>query len=449
MRVISLLMSLSILIGVGVYAQESVTLSLGQAIELALQNNISVIQAENNISSAHGNVLAAYGNYLPTLSASGGWNRNQSDRAGSSTQIVGGQVFTLPASFSVTNSFSTRLDLSYTLFDGFAREASFNRATSNAISVEQQSQRTRQSIVYQMESGYLNVLRKEQLVKVTEENLKRSRRQLERITESNRVGALALADVYRQQSQVAADELSLINAQNDYDKAKADLVALIGLDYSQEYHFSDPSISTVIDQNEINATTEKYKDVTALTQRALSSRPDYMSTKEAFHASESGVTAARSGYFPSVSASAGYGLSNPEFSRISDNKNISWGVNIRWNIFDAFQTNQALQSAIATKRNAEIALLQTERSVSVEVKKALLDLDAARKQLDVTQKGLVSATEDRRIAEERYNLGAGTLLDLLVANAGFVNASANNVNAFYFYVITKRNFEYVLGERTY
>lgn len=449
MRVISLIVSLTILIGVCVQAQETVTLSLNQAIELALQNNISVVQAENNISSAHGNVLAAYGNYLPTLSASGGWNRTQNDRAASSTQVIGGQPISFPASFSVTNNFSTRLDLNYVLFDGFAREASFNRATSNAISVEQQSQRTRQSIVYQMESGYLNVLRREQLVKVTEENLKRSKRQLERITESNRVGALALADVYRQQSQVAADELSLINAQNDYDKAKADLVALIGLDYLREYHFSDPSISTVVDQNEINETIEKYKDLMTLTERALSSRPDYVSTKEAFHAGESGVTAARSGYFPSVSASAGYGWSNQEFSRISDNKNISWGVNIRWNIFDAFQTNQALQSAIATRRNAEIALLQAERSISVEVKKALLDLDAARKQLEVTQKGLVSATEDRRIAEERYNLGAGTLLDLLVANAGYVNASANNVNAFYFYVITKRNFEYVLGERTY
>jgi outer membrane protein len=71
------------------------------------------------------------------------------------------------------------------------------------------------------------------------------------------------------------------------------------------------------------------------------------------------------------------------------------------------------------------------------------------KQYEVSQKGLISASEDRKIAEERYNLGAGTLLDLMTANAGLVNAEANLVNASYNYIIAKRNVEYVLGERAY
>ncbi len=448
MRVIECIALATLVLTSILYSQPKI-LTLEQSKQAALENNLNVIQAQNNIEGAQSDVLAAYGSYLPTLGVSGGWNRTQSDVAGSTTEIIGGQPVPIPASFSVTNRFSTRLDLSYTVFDGFAREASFNSAKSNAIATEHQSARTRQTIVYEVERGYLNVLRNEQLVKVSEENLKRGRRQLERITESNRVGALSLADVYRQQSQVAADELNLINAQNDYEKSKADLVALIGLDVSEEYEFADPAISKTISKLELDATLERYSDFLALSQRALASRPDYMSAKEFLYASESGQTAARSGYFPSIIASAGYGLSSEQFSNLSNNKNITWGINFRWDLFDGFRTNQALLSASVTKRNAEISLIQAERDINVELKKALLDLDAARKQYEVSQKGLISATEDRKIAEARYNLGAGTLLDLLTGNAGLVNAQASQVNATYGYILAKRSLEFVIGEKTY
>ncbi|MDL1893190.1 TolC family protein, partial [Sphingobacteriales bacterium CHB3] len=162
-----------------------------------------------------------------------------------------------------------------------------------------------------------------------------------------------------------------------------------------------------------------------------------------------GVTSARSTYFPTISAFARYGLTGQNFSTLSDRKNLNWGLSLSWNLFDGFRTNNQLQSAQVQRKNAELSLQQTERSINVEVKKALLDLEAARKTYEVSLKGLISATEDRKIAEERYNLGAGTLLDLLTANAGLVSAQANNVNAVYNYIIAKRNVEYSVGERAY
>lgn len=447
-----LVLALSFTIIAGAFAQNPVpsskSLTLDRSIEIALERNLSIRQSENNVQSAQSTVLTAYGSYLPTLSASGGWTRQQTDRA-ATTQLIGGQPFQLPASFSVTNSFSTNLSLGYTIFDGFSREANFNRAVSNSISTENIAARTRQQIVYLVQSSYLTVLRNEQLVKVSEENLKRDLRQLERIMESNRVGALSIGDVYRQQSQVAADELNLINAQNTYDKSKADLLALVGLDVSEEYQFVDASVPTEITQTQLVQTAEKYKDFMGLRQRAIDARPDYASATELLKAAESGVTGATSRYFPSVSTFASYRLSNTEISTLSDSKSINWGLSINWTLFDGFSTNQSIQSALTTKRNAELTLLQTERNISVDVKKALLDLEAARKQYEASLKSLQSATQDRKVAEERYNLGSGTLLDLLVANAGLVNAQASKVNATYNYIIANRNLEYALGQKTY
>lgn len=427
-----------------VLSQQPVVLTLDKAVELALERNLSIIKTQNDVDAAQSRVLTAYGSYLPTISASGGWNGNQ--RTG--VQRIQGIAIPGATSKSTNNSFQAGVNLDYTIFDGLRREANFNSITSSAISTEQIAARMRQTIINGVEFAYLNVLKFEQLMKVNDENLKRDRQQLERITESNRIGALSLADVYRQQSQVAADEYKVIQAQNDYDNAKADLVALIGLDMNMDYQISDQSISTVIGSVELNATVEKYKNFNELVKRALSIRPDYLAAKENYDVSESGVTAARSGYFPRITASAGYNLSSSEFSKLSDNKNLSWGINLNWNIFDAFQTNQVLQSAIVLKKNSEATLKQSERDISVEVKRALLNLEAARKQVEVSQKGVISASQDRKIAEERYNLGAGTLLDLLTASVGYVTAEVNNISASYFYITAKRNLEYVIGERS-
>ena len=452
MKKLALILFVGIVFASGALAQVSTqqtkVLTLDKAISVALDQNVSVRQALNNSSSAQSGVLAAYGTYMPSLSASGSWTRQQTDRP-ASTQLIGGQPIAVPATASTSSNYSTGLSLGYTIFNGFAREAGFNQAVSAATSTDQQTLRTTQQVVFQVQAAYLTVLRNRELVKVAEENLKRDQRQLDRITESNRLGALSIGDVYRQQSQVAQDEVLLISSQNTYDKSIADILSLIGADVNDAYDISDPSLPTELSESDFNATTDKVKSFGDVRQRALAARPDYMSAREGLNSAQSGVTSASSAYFPSLSAFAGYNLSNTEFAKLSESKGISWGLNVRWTLFDGFSTNRSVQSAIAQRRNAELSLLQTERNIGVDVKKALLDLDAARKQYDASLKGLQSATQDRKVAEEKYNLGSGTLVDLLTANAGLVNAQANKVNATYNYITSVRNLDYVIGEKKY
>ncbi len=229
MRILAALLATFLFLhGAAGIAQEQ-TLTLQQAIDLALQNNLSVVQSQNNLDAAESQSRAAMGQYLPSLDASGSWRRTQTDQSGYRGVIQGTPV-DFPASSETNGSVGAGLSAGLTVFDFLGREGNVSAANAREASAKLGVVRTRQAIVYQTASEYLNVLRTEKLVVVTEENLKRDQRQLERIIESNRVGALSLADVYRQQSQVASDELSVISATNNHLKSKADLLALIGLD---------------------------------------------------------------------------------------------------------------------------------------------------------------------------------------------------------------------------
>ncbi len=426
-----------------VFAQTKKTLTLSECIKIALENNTIIKQAEYSTQIQSASVMQAYGIFLPNLNLSGNWNRTQ--RESDLTYIPG--LGTVPFRTSQTlSSFSTTASTSIILFNGFANFASLNRAKSNYLSSDYNLKRAKQSAIFQVYQLYLNVLRNKQLLKVAQDNLKRSQRQLERIIEANRVGSVSLADVYRQEVQVGNDELSLIRAQANYDKAKADLLVYLGLIPSDEYEFEDPSIKMEIDTTEFEELRKRVKDLDDLILKAINARPDYKSAIASLNSAKSGVTVAMSGYMPTISAFGNFNLNSNEFSTLTKNRSIAWGISISFPIFDRLQLQTQVQQAKLNVKNAEVQVEQAKRQITADVKKAILDLESAMKQLEVAERQVKSAELDLKTAEEKYNIGAGTLLDLLIATANYTSAVSSRVNAIYDYIIAKIQLQYALGE---
>ncbi len=452
MKLTSFLTILILVAAMTAPAQVKTSMTLQTALTVALEKNFNIISAANAYESQKSSVTSAYGNFLPSVSANGGWNRSQSwQPAGMNIQYINGEPISLGATSGITTSnyFNAGVSAGVTLFDGFSMPARLNRALLNESSSEQNLLRTRQNVVYQTQGLYLNVLRTKSLVKVNEDNLKSSRQQLDRIVESNKVGAVALADVYRQQVTTANAELALIQAEATYDNAKTTLLSYLSLDVYSEYDYSDDSIENEVKAMDYEQLKTQYADYNRLVKQALDTRADFKAVQFQKQGAEKDIMMAQSGYWPTVSASAGYSLGNSDLDKITDKKTLSYGLNISIPIFSGYKTSVASQQAQLSSQIADEQVRQTQRQVQADVKKALLDLESAYKQLDVTVKNVQSATEDQRIATERYSLGAGTLLDQLTAVANFTKAQSDNVNASYNYVYAKQEMKYVLGADKY
>ncbi|MFA6468110.1 MAG: TolC family protein [Bacteroidota bacterium] len=428
----------SLFLNITLQAQEK--LSLQQAIQTALDKNIDVIRSKNSMQSADANVTSSFGNFLPSLSASAGVGRS-----GSSFD----PTLFIPSGVSANGSASAGLNANMVIFDGFRNLSTYNRASSSADAAAFNFAKQKQTTVLLVEQAYLTVLRNEQLLKVSQENLKRSQQQLSRIEESNKVGALAKSDVYRQQVQTANDELALINAQSNYDNSKQDLLYLLALDVTKEYEFADATVIQELNALVLDSLRQEYADYNKLVQEALEARPDYQSSVLAKRVSESDLTISRSGHYPTLSLNAGYGYSGNDLGTLTDTKTWNWRLSLSLPIFSGFQTSTSVQASQLNYELAEQQVEQAKRNVAKEVKSALLNLEAARKRYDVSLKNVKSAEEDRRIAEERYNLGSNTLLDLLVATANFTQAQSNKVSSSYDFVYAKLQFRIAVGREKY
>ncbi|MBP8975862.1 MAG: TolC family protein, partial [Bacteroidetes bacterium] len=130
---------LSLLMTSVMYSQEQRVISLENAVALALQHNPTVQQTKNSVDLSSSSVLSAYGDYLPSISASGGFSRN-------------GRI---QPTTSVTNGYDAAFQARLKIFDGLGRESELWKAISERQITEQQYLRTKQTIVYQVQSSYL------------------------------------------------------------------------------------------------------------------------------------------------------------------------------------------------------------------------------------------------------------------------------------------------------
>lgn len=422
-------------------------LTLQEAVSIALQKNTSLIKVKNTLESSEIQLKSAYGDLIPTLGANASWSFQRINDAGSVQRDFLGNEVATPASQIDNRSYSAGIGGSVTLFNGLANIANINQKKDNLKATEYNIEKKKQDVVYDATNFYYLVLNAEELMKVREENVKYYQKFYETVNERNRLGIVAKADVYTAQVQLGNAELLLIQAQNNYETTLGNLLNYLALDVLQDYKLVNPFNGQGIADAE--SYLGDYDNIQALVKAALDTRFDFKSQQLAISSAESGLTIAKSGLFPTLTGSYSYSSAASKYDKLFDRKVFNASLSLNFPIFSNWNTENSIQLAQVSLKNAQEDLLALERLVKIEVKQGFLDLSAAKKSLDVATKNVTAAEETRKINQERYNLGSGTILEVLQADRDYTDAQRNKINTTFDFYIKRDKLSNALGKLEY
>ncbi len=426
-----LFLGIALLMNCQARAQAVQTITLNDAVRIALDQNYELKVSANQVEQQEIALSSARYLLLPSASFSTSAGRN----FGLSFDQTTGKV---------VNFSSDRLNLSagasLTVFQGFREWAQLKQVQLNSAASGLDHERQRQQVVFQVMNQYLALIQAASQVTIQEENLVAQQQLLGQIEEFVNAGSRPVSDLYQQQAIEASAELAVLEAQRNVEVAENRLIQALQLDPFGGYNFVMPDLSSRV------LVPEEY-DVENLVRTAFDRRFDLRSQEMAIDISEQQIRVAHAGVFPriSISASAGSGYSSvqglsggrtvPFGDQLENNSSQSVSLSLSIPIFDNFQSRTQVQNARIQVNNARLGLENLRQTIRLNVRQAYLDYARDEKYLDVTEKQLLAAEQALEAAQERYNVGSSTLVELAQAQSTLV-AAANNrayaINSFFF-----------------
>jgi outer membrane protein len=452
----------SILLVAGAQAQETVNpdsdlpvLSLDQCIDLALEGSPTLLISKEREEIASQSVKEAYGAFLPDLSLSRDWGKSK--RTDFDNPVYGPGSFPMIDSNNDTLWFTTSVptgevadevaksefgtwgaSANLNVFNGFSKFSTLNANKSQLRANEATTGYNKELVIEEVTSAYYNLLRYLRLLQVAIETRDQALQELERTETYFRLGSTAKSDVLQQRVRVENTRLDVVIADNNVKKAFTDLA----------YAMNRPLASAFMVDKSVLTTDFALETVTDLYAEALANRLDLVSNEHSLEARNSDVTTASAALYPSVNLFGRFTRSNNESeyrfgSQI--NESFNYGYSVNWNIFDRMRSWTGRSKAKANVRIAQYELEQAKMNIQVEVRQLQISMVEAAARAGVSRETIVQSQEELRLAQERFRVGAGTTLDVIVAQVNLANSRAQEVQAMCDFLIAKSKMDRAVG----
>ncbi len=396
--------------------------TLENAIEMALQVQPAMVQARGQVTSTAASKRENVGTWLPNISMGSGFSSNSTTRFDQNTQrtVIGS-----------SQSYSANISASMVVFDGLSRLYDGKAAGADATAAGASLVNQRFQVMLQVKQAFFSALAADELARVSDTRIERAREQLKVAKEKLAAGTATRSDTLRSSVEVANARLQKLNAETQLATAGANLARLIGVDGSVSAVFDDRLLII----SEI--------DTASIRQEALAQSPAIYQADAQARAAEAQHKASFGQYLPRVTASYSRSWAGNEFF----DWNPSWTarVSASWPLFNGFTRESNRTRSAVSRDNARAQADDARRQVNAQLTQQLAGLTAAETRLEIALASRTASDEDLRVQQERYRLGAATILDVLTSQINLDQAEVDVIQARLDYLVAKAQIEALIG----
>ena len=416
-----------------VQAQE--TWDLQRCISHAIEHNLSIKQKEAARDQSQVELNTAQWSRLPNLNG----NVGQSFNFGRALQADNtyGNRNTRNANFS--------LGTNIPLFTGMQIPNNIALSKLNLKAATEDLAKAKEDISIQVASYFLQVLFNEELMKVARSQVKLSQEQLDKKVAFFKNGKASEAEVLEAKSRLAQDELSVVQAENNYQLALLDLSQLLELPSPDNFRISVPDIQ------DYSADLTLPEEVYA---QALMNKPAIKAAQYRLQGAEKSIRIAQSAYYPQLSFGAGIGTN---YYHLSGIENASFGTQWRENmnkylqvslnvpIFNRFQTRNRVKSARIQHTALSWQLEESKKALYKEIQQAYYNALAAESKYKSSQSASESAEASFQLMSEKYANGKASATEYNEMRTAWMKALSDGIQAKYEFVYRSKILDFYKG----
>jgi outer membrane protein len=409
--------------------------SLEEAVQMAQRNLPATIQARGQERTAAAAVRTAKFAFAPTvdLSASSG------KTTGTTINNFNGQLTKIAGNpWSYANGLTMNLDL----YDGGSRMNELRRSNATVEAANASVLSSRFDAALQVKQQFYAALAARESEAAARAQLEQADQQLKASTARVNAGVATKSDSLRSAIQVGNAQLAVLTAQNDLRVANASLTRVMGATSLVTANPADTAMVPVTNVSE--------EDLL----RIITDAPAVLLSEANLSIARAAKKTQKAAYLPTLSVNYGYSYSQSSGGFSGGNLFLPYGENpnrqsftfrASYPLFNGFSREASTVSANVAVDNAEASLRDAQLAARANLTSQLRSLNNANARVQVQLQSIAAAEEDLRVQQQRYALGASTLLDLLTSQTQLNVARQALIQARFDARVAKAQLESLVG----